>query len=280
MPDPSGPPKLYDVLPSGRYRAAMRAALPQDASFAWRLAGTLGVTAGRLVVMDPAFFYPGGAGREGRLLDWPAGRADVWLRMIERGGRQVLRVAAVLVSLAEPDLGTRGSVRKDEVGSSAVDSAKMMVADAGRLDACWEVGGPLNESALGVTTCHPDQKQIKEKAAALLTGHGFPLVRKDGGYLGYRFGRPLSSEEVCRADRLLAAAGLPERVNVIRPHTLAVIEDGLGSAPVVRLGDAGSPYLCAFPSGWGDGIYYWDALRHGDQLLGYLCDFMPEDGTA
>jgi hypothetical protein len=281
MPDEPGHPKLYDIMPSGQFRAAMRAALPEEASFAWRLAGTLDVTGSGLVVMDPAFFRPGAAVEEGLLLDWPAEHADVWLRAIVGANGEVLRIAAVLISVTEPELGAVVRITKDQVGSTAVDSAHLMVADAGRLDACWEVGGPLNESSLGRDECDSKPRRVKEKAAALLTDHGFPLVRNERRrYLGYRFGRPLDNDDLARANRLLESAGLPERVNVIMPHTLALIEAGLVGAATVRVGDPASPYLVAFATGWGDGIYWWDRLKDGGKVLGYLCDFMAEDSAA
>jgi hypothetical protein len=193
----------------------------------------------------------------------------------------VLRIAAVLMSVTEPELGAVVAITKDEVGSTTVDSAHLMVADAGRLDACWQVGGPLNESSLGRDECAAGPRRIKEKAAALLAEHGFPLVRDERRrYLGFRFGRPLGNDDIARANRLLESAGLPERVNVIMPHTLALIEAGLLGAAIVPIGDAASPYLVAFDTGWGDGIYWWDRLKGREKLLGYLCDFMAEDNGA
>ena len=264
-------------MPRGQLHAAFRAALPLDANFAWRNVGQLYVPSRQLLVLDPGAFEPGNAGREGRILDWPFQEADVWLRTISRASGEVLRVAAVLLGSRGSDVETDQQPVKKEVGSSPIDSATMMVADRGQVDISWRVGGSLNSSVLGRSERDSSLITIKEQAAAILIRHGFRLNRDEShGYLSYRFDGPLSDCEIAEADRLLQEAGLPERVNASLPHTLAVIENMLNGSFVARLDDADSPYLYAFPTGWGDGIYWWDALLQRDKLMGYLCDFMPE----
>jgi hypothetical protein len=264
-------PKLFDVMPADQFGKAMRAALPEDAALAWRHLGNLKVTGASIAVMDPAYYRPGHVLDDGRLLDWPDTEAQIWLQVIASSNNDVLRVAAVLLTRA---FDRAANITKVEVGSSAVDSAKMMVADTARLRTCWNVGGKKNQSVLGVYGDKTKPKQQKERAARLLADAGFSLTRSRFGV--YEFDQPLTDAQIASVGKLLKEAGIDEDVNVIQPHSLAVIEEGLTSSCVASLSDAESPYLFAFESGWGDGIYWWDAFRQDDNLVGYLCNFIEE----
>jgi hypothetical protein len=268
-------PKLFDVMPARELHKAMQAALPADVTFAWRHLGNLKVTTDKITVMDPAVYRPGQVlDEEERILDWSDKEAEIWLQVIARKNGDVLRVAAVLVSRA---LDSAANITKVQVGSSAVDSAQMMVADTARLRSCWNCGGMKNKSVLGRAEEKPKLKKEKERAAVFLANSGFSLTREERGkYLSFAFDTPLTDEQIANIRKLLKDAGINEDVNVIQPHSLAVIEQALDRSFGVSLSDGDSPYLFAFKSGWGDGIYWWDALKQSEKLVGYTCNFMEE----
>lgn len=276
MADKIEPPKLFDVMPARELNAVLRANLPADATLAWRHVGSLKVGGAKLTVMDPSLYRPGRPLDEGRLLDWPYDQADIWLQVIEARSGAVLRVAAVMA--VSPLVGT-AKVEKVEAGSSAVDSAKLMVADTLRMGSDWHEGGHRNQSDLGVAESKAKVRKKKQAAIELLTASGFKLKREERvASVSFVFDGPLTDEDIARANKVLKDAGNDEQVNVIQPHSLALVEDGLKGSFVVGLKDErGSPFLYAFETGFGDGIYWWDALKCGEEVVGYACNFLEDD---
>ncbi len=276
MVDKRKPPKLFDVMPARELSGALRANLPEDAAFTWRHVGSLKVGGAKLTAMDPSLYRPGRPLDEGWLLDWPHEQADIWLQVLATGPGVVLRVATVMV--ATP-LCRAADVKKTEIGSSAVDSAKMMIADTLRLGSAWHVGGPRNQSDLGKAESQAKIRKKKLAAIELLTASGFKLRRDERATsVSFIFDGPLTDEDIARASKLLKDAGSDEQVNVVQPHSLALVEDGMKGSFVVDLKDErGSPFLYAFESGFGDGIYWWDALKCGEEVVGYTCNFLEDD---
>jgi hypothetical protein len=281
--DSRGGPRLFDVYPAHQLYAAMRGALPSDAEFVWRQVGSLTVSGKTLVVMDAESYLPRYFQSEGRFLSWTAGSVEVWLQLIQRRDGHPMRVARVLLSLPGSALPSRlAQGMKQEACSMAIDSASMLVADVPRLQRCWKIGGSNCRAFLGHTQTQPERRQAKEQAAALLTSAGFALEREErGASLSFRLSGELSDDEIGRAEAILAAASLGEWINVTRTQSLAELHAELDRTFVATFFDENlQPYLFAFPTGFGDGLYYWDAIVDQDRVLGYFCDFMPPEDAG
>ena len=284
MSSPSVGPKRFDVMPAAILQRAMLSALPADATYAWQQAGILPVSDGRLVVMDAASYArPRHIQSEGKILPWPTDTAEVWFQVIcDRTGK-VLRVVGALVSLPGTDLSAiAGDLAKTEACSMPIDSATMMIADVQRLKTHWKGAGPHCRANLGGSTKDPQRRMAQEQAAALLSRAGFHVSPKEeNGYLQFNVEQLQSDAQIERAESLLQASGLDLRLNVWETETGADLSDRLIQDRITQLAnDAGQTYLFASSTGFGDGIYYWDALTWRGSLVGYLCDFMPPDDEA
>jgi hypothetical protein len=272
-------PRLFDIMPSDELGKALRAALPEDVSWKWHMAGTLNARTAGIIVMDPAYYKPGGSLAVGVVLEWPHDRAEVWLQVIERPGDRVCRIAAVVLCRAWTDLLDSAAIRQEEVDSIAVDTATVMVADLERLNANWKAGGSKSECSLGYFEDEASRIEAKAKAARVLMDLGYPLRReqRSRGAIGFSFEQPLTDDEIDHANRAIREAGFDEKVRVITPHSLNEIMGQLGTGFLAKLSDGESEFLYALPSGWGDGAYLWNSLMQGQDLLGYICDFIPEE---
>ncbi len=279
MSSPSMGPRLFDVLPSAILKRSMRSALPAGSTFAWNQVGTLPVSDGQVVVMDAASYArPRHVQSEGKLLPWPTDGAEVWFQVVREGTGKVLRVVAALISLPGADLPpiTKELVQS-EVCSMAIDSATMMIADVPRLTTNWQGAGPNFQANLGGSTNDPARRAAQEQAAALLSSAGFRFRRsEENGYLSFQLEPLRADAEIERAESLLAASGLNLRLNVWKTETGTTLAERLVRERITQLNDPlGIPFLIASSTGFGDGIYYWEALLWRGNLVGYFCDFMP-----
>ena len=284
MSGPSVGPKQFDVMPSAILQRSMLSALPADSAYAWQQAGILPVSDGRLVVMDAASYArPRHVESEGKLLPWPADMAEIWFQVIRDATGKMLRVVAALVSLPRTNLSTIASdLVKTEACSMAIDSANWMVADVQRLKTHWKGAGPHCRANLGGSTKDPQRRIVQEQAAALLSREGFQLSRKEeNGYLQFDVDHLQSDAQIERAESLLQASGLNLRLNVWKTETGTDLGKRLVQSHITQIADdAGNIYLFASSTGFGDSIYYWDALTWRGSLVGYLCNFMPPDDEA
>ena len=278
-PSPQSP-ELFDVMPAGQLQRALRQSLSEGTTLVWEHIGNLDVTQGKLGVLDAGGCDPRHP-REAKTLDWPFPQVEVWLQFAKIPGGKEDRVFAALLSAPGKGLVQEQADWETKEGESmAIDSASAAVSDYGRLLTECRAGGPLSHSCLGKGSADlPDQMQARKQAAAYLGKHGFPtrIETWATGSISITFSPGLTDEQVTAANAMLAKAGFQDRAWIAGSHTSGLIEKGLTGAPFMHVDDGRSPYLFAFKTGFGDGIYYWDGLWRGGQLCGYLCNFVPAE---
>jgi hypothetical protein len=277
----SSAPQLFSVLPAGELKRLLRQSLSPQTQIAWQQLGTIGVTQNKLGVVDAASIHPKYKS-EIYTLDWPHAQVDVWVQRARDSGSQEDRIFAVL--LLAPGRGPQpGAWQLEEGQSMAIDSATAAFGDYGRMLSEMRGGGTHAQTTLGRGSAdNPQQKQVRQQAAAFLRQHGFPaeIETYATGSISVRFKPGLTEEQIDRANALLAPTGCPDQVWLPGSHTSGLLEEALMKSPVTQLMDARGPYLFACRTGFGDGIYYWDALQQNGQLVGYLCNFVPAHEEA
>lgn len=280
MSHSSQAPRLFDVMPAGELRRALRQSLPSSTELAWLHIGNLNVTEGSLGVVDATCCHPRHY-REAKTLEWPFPLVEVWLQLARTPGAKLDRVFAVLLSAAgEGMTAGDGNWQTKESVSMPIDSASAVVADFGRLKSDCRDGGPLSETYLGKGSAdEAPAKQARQQAAALLAQHGFPtkLDTWATGSISISFSPGLTDERVAAANELLAKAGFSDRAWIAGSHTSGEVAAGLTTACYTRVPRDDNPFGYAFTTGFGDGMYYWDSLWRDGKLCGYLCNFVPAD---
>jgi len=259
--------------------------MPAETKIAWERLGTIAVTQGKLGVADAGGLHPKYPS-EVKTLDWPHAEVDAWVqraRLPESNEDRILAIILLTPGLRQemhPDL-AQARWEVIEGKSMAIDSATAAFGDHGRMLADMKAGGTHAHTCLGRGSSKndPQQKQILQQAADLLKQHGFPasIETYATGDISVYFKPGLTDEQVERANALLAPTGCPHQVWIAGSHTSGLLEEALLKAPVTQLTDARGPYLFACRTGFGDGIYYWDALQQNGQLVGYLCNFVPAE---
>ena len=127
-------PKQFDIARAAELHARLRSALPDGCKLAWRSLGSLSVASDRILVIDPIAYAP--ADVDGQFLEWPYDEVDIRVQVIEDPSGDVQRIVAVMIVTPNCNA-TKFSTK--EVGSVAVDSAHMMIADVKQIERHWKL---------------------------------------------------------------------------------------------------------------------------------------------
>jgi len=238
----------------------------------WQLVARLEVDDGKLLVFDPAYYNPDWVNPDHTYdiaLEGPPGEASIYLQRVNLGSGD-WRNSAVKIQFFE-SLETS----REKVGEVGVDSATLAIAIGSILPNRWHVGGVCSESSIWIEFLE-DRERIAEgrRAAEVLSNAGFRIKQdKDDDWL-YRFSDPIDDTGIKRANELLKDSGIRGEVNTFVHHSTALITEQLNTRFVATLDDEANPYLVAFESGLGDGIYDWFALKDGNRTIGFLCELI------
>ena len=240
----------------------------------WQLAAEIDVTAGQLITFDPFYYDP----------DWADPNHDynlaldgsnsvssvtVYLKRVDFSQGDWRNVAAKIVFT------DKNETDRVKVGEVGVDSAMLAIASADALPRMWQVGGSKSKNSLWVPFL-PEVERIEEGRAARkhLAENGFSFALQDAPSWLHEFLHPLSDGDIAMANLLLKQAGIRSHVNTFIHHSTAIIIEQLSTKPFAYLEDNGKPYLVAFYPGWGDDDYDWFALKHNDEVIGFLCEMI------
>jgi hypothetical protein len=267
-------------------REAFVQGLPEGTHGVWEKVGSLRVTGGLLGAVDAGSCHPRYLAGETTQLDWPYERAEIFLRFARQLDGRRTRVLAVLVGPPVADVpGSAKSAERDFIDTMCIDSASAVVGDYARMQAECRAGGPMATVLVGKGTAQtPEQRQARQQAAEILKSLGLPVATEGptpyDGASPIRFSSGLSDAEIEQARASLADAGVTEEIWVPSAHTAVLLEKQLTSDLVVCHPSEADPMLVGFRTGFGDGIYTWQEITASGTLLGYLCDFLPQDEEA
>jgi hypothetical protein len=272
-------PQLYDVLPGEQLRQSLVESLPEGTTGVWEHLGALRVTGGNLGVVDAGSCHPRYLPSEAGQLDWPYPQADLAVRVAEHADGTRSRVLAVLVMApAGKQPHDFSTVERWPEATMAIDSATGAVGDYARMLTQCRAGGAMATVLVGKGKAgDAAQQRQRQQAAKVLLQLGLP-VAAEASYAGntpVRFSSGLSDEQIEQARAALSAAGVSEDIWVPSAHTARLLEDQLLTRLLTWHPADADPWLLAFRTGFGDGLYSWDAIVVEGQLCGYLCDFLP-----
>jgi hypothetical protein len=279
----SSGPELFTVMPRVELHRALRQSMPPQTRIAWERLGVMDITAGKIGAVDAASLHPRYPS-EIYVLAWPHAQAEVWVQRAAAGEQAADRIFAVLLGVSPhvlPKTTAGWTIAEGE--SMAIDSATAAFGDYARMLSEMRAGGTHGHVCLGRGSARePQVKQVREEAARFLQQHGFPATIETypTGAISVRFSPGLTDEQVEQANALLAQTGCTDRVWIAGSHTSGLLAAQLIQSPVTQLSDSRGPYLFACRTGFGDGMYFWDSVWQGDQLYGYLCNFVPAEEEA
>ena len=264
---------LYDIATVEDLRRRMLANMPEGTQHKRQVACRMSPDPAGWFAMDPAYFQPnaGGADSVGAVFPALTGPARIIMDLLVTPEFDAV-VAAVEINLRDEE----PTHRRELDSNVAVDSRKVMIAAASRVEKAWKVGGPL----CGVNLLHahdllmekPESAREISLAVQELKDAGFALSKERSHW---HFVGPVSDKDISEAREVLRKKAPGVDLNINRSETRAMIDSKLKSKAVACLEDDGELYAIVFSCS--GGIYWWDELLAQDQVVGYRMSFFDDD---
>ena len=190
----------------------------------WQPVAELHAPSGALLPCDGTRYHPSLAATAARLCVPTDRPLTLWLRFLAKGD-QLTRVAGLRVTFE----GT--PMEQATLPRTGIDTASLLIADAGALEHRWRVGGPHNETLLYTASGSiPDALLDRIRAA------GWPI--RPGRFFP-RFERPLEDEDLAAITAWLAEHAPEVSLNPVVHETAHRIERARGDRHWIPLVDEG-----------------------------------------
>lgn len=230
----------YEIATVGEFRKRALENMPSGTRLERAVLGTLKPDPKGWFASDPFYFQPDRELEDPFPFKAPAKVvADV---LVAPDGRGAIAAVEVRVSDATP------TDRKELEVSMAVDKHRVMIGAASRARRGWKIGGPNCRANLLDGDVTAEAERLKAAGVDL-----------DG---------PLSEAKLAKARSLLRRRKV--KLNVWQTETGVRLDEKMEDRVSVRLGD----WAIVFRTGFGNGIFYWDALLNGKATVAWRMSFL------